>query len=85
MQLPIEYRRQGVSIGDVGIITSSGEFDFLFNMFLEATHPINRGLVPENFLPHPCQDLDIHRTVVYGPNTHLACTSVRKIATHLTK
>ncbi|KAF9008062.1 hypothetical protein BDQ17DRAFT_1218858, partial [Cyathus striatus] len=39
--LPFEYRRKGVSIGDVGVITRGGGFDFLFNVLLSAQHPIN--------------------------------------------
>jgi len=84
MQLPIEYRRRGVSIGDVGIISSAGGFDFLFNIFLPADHPINDGMVPQGFSPLSCQGLERHieRTIIYGPNTHLAGASVRKISGH---
>jgi hypothetical protein len=69
MQLPIEYRRQGISIGDVGIITSTGEFDFLFNIFQPADHPINRGMVPQVFHLFPLRNSSaISREItVYGP------------------
>jgi hypothetical protein len=81
MQLPIEYRRQGISIGDVGIITSTA-FDFLFNIFEPADDAINRGLVPQGFSPFPRRELehDIQKTMDYGPNTYLASSSVRKIS-----
>ena len=76
--LPIEYRRRGVSIGDVGIITHIGEFDFLFNVFHAADHPINRGDVPQGF--SPLKQDDIHEYISYSPGTHLASSSVRKIS-----
>ncbi|KAJ7285226.1 hypothetical protein C8J57DRAFT_711744 [Mycena rebaudengoi] len=47
-----EYRRNGVSIGDVGTVTPRGIFDFFFNIYLPSDHPINAH-VPENFSPLP--------------------------------
>ncbi|TFK34416.1 hypothetical protein BDQ12DRAFT_581555, partial [Crucibulum laeve] len=39
--LPIEYRKEGVSIGDFGIVNSDGGFDYIFNIWLPSTHPAN--------------------------------------------
>ncbi|KAJ7471491.1 hypothetical protein B0H11DRAFT_2040246 [Mycena galericulata] len=49
--LPQEYQRNGVRIGDVGRVTPEGAFDFFFNIYLPADHPINRNDVPEDFFP----------------------------------
>lgn len=38
--LHVDYRTNGVNVGDVGIITLDGGFDFLFNIWLPAAHPI---------------------------------------------
>ncbi|KAJ7909983.1 hypothetical protein B0H13DRAFT_618171 [Mycena leptocephala] len=51
--LPAEYRRNGVAIGDVGRLTPEGTFDFFFNIFLPADHPVNNNNVPEDFHPLP--------------------------------
>ena len=80
MTLPLEYRRVGISIGDVGIINPSGEFSFLFNLFLPADHPINRGKVPESFSPlHPseAEDDNIEQDIAFGPNSYLASPSLQ--------
>jgi hypothetical protein len=42
---------KGVSIGDVGLITPDGAFDYLFNICLPSDDPVNINRVPENFLP----------------------------------
>ena len=48
-----EYQTRGISIGDVGFFTESGEFDFLFNICLPADDLINPGQdeVPDEFQP----------------------------------
>ncbi|KAJ7654143.1 hypothetical protein DFH06DRAFT_953891, partial [Mycena polygramma] len=48
---PAEYREHGIRIGDVGSITPGGQFDFYFNIFLPAEHPINADNTPEDFSP----------------------------------
>ncbi|KAE9402506.1 hypothetical protein BT96DRAFT_785704, partial [Gymnopus androsaceus JB14] len=49
--LPVEYQNTGVSIGDVGLVTEDGGFDFLFNVFLPLDDTINRFHgVPEGFV-----------------------------------
>ena len=49
--LPLSYRRKGVSIGDVGIITQEGYFDFLFNICLPLGDECNPAHLPTNFSP----------------------------------
>ncbi|KIK55435.1 hypothetical protein GYMLUDRAFT_62553 [Collybiopsis luxurians FD-317 M1] len=54
--LPQEYLSEGVGIGDVGIVTAGGSFDFLFNVFKSPLHPINQclsGGLPNGFVPLP--------------------------------
>jgi hypothetical protein len=74
--LPEEYRKIGVNIGDVGIVTSDGVFDFLFNICLPSHHPINGGRVPDNFKPlEPPDPIDIVK-VTLG-STYLASGSIK--------
>ncbi len=49
--LPDVYRNKGVSVGDLGILTDDGGFDFLFNVCAEADDPVNQGRVPAQFQP----------------------------------
>ncbi|KAF8958269.1 hypothetical protein BDZ97DRAFT_64557 [Flammula alnicola] len=79
--LDISYRRRGIAIGDVGIITEDGAFDFLFNICLPQDDPINAGSVPEGFSPlnpplipaHDIQGLQELRE-----DTHLSSESITK-------
>ncbi|KIK66611.1 hypothetical protein GYMLUDRAFT_157344 [Collybiopsis luxurians FD-317 M1] len=49
--LPEEYRASGVRIGDVGLVTADGGFNFLFNVFTPKDHIINQWHgVPEGFV-----------------------------------
>ena len=78
--LPDIYRRQGIAVGDVGIITSSGGFDFMFNICLPADDPINREGLPAGFSPvYPrLKPRDIRRHMDYTQNSYLASASVVK-------
>uniref|UniRef100_A0A0W0FHU4 MYND-type domain-containing protein n=1 Tax=Moniliophthora roreri TaxID=221103 RepID=A0A0W0FHU4_MONRR len=69
--LPHEYRKQGVSIGDVGAIDDEGSFEYFFNILLPAHHPCNQaGGVPDGFTP-----LSVNLRKKEGstsPGTHIA-------------
>ncbi|KAJ7261920.1 hypothetical protein C8J57DRAFT_460322, partial [Mycena rebaudengoi] len=77
--LPVEYRRRGVSIGDVGCVTPEGIFDFFFNIYLDAHDPINANRVPEDFIPlAPYSAID---TVVrhFEPGNYVHSSCVREL------
>jgi len=82
MRLPKEYRRNGIGIGDVGIVYRSEGFSFLFNIFLPADHPVNTGRVPDDFEPLDFGHVqnDIETKIVYGKGHHLASSSLRNVS-----
>ncbi|KAJ6520880.1 hypothetical protein DFH09DRAFT_225085, partial [Mycena vulgaris] len=65
--LPAEYQRSGVRIGDVGRVTPEGAFDFLFNIYHPSEHPININGVPEEFSPLPSYLAGDVVRLNYGP------------------
>ncbi|KAJ7482536.1 hypothetical protein FB451DRAFT_1393872 [Mycena latifolia] len=81
--LPREYRDRGLAIGDVGRVTPEGIFDFFFNIYLPADHPINANRVPENFRPlTPYVAMDvIHHD--YAPGDYVSTASVQKLESRL--
>ncbi|KAL0059197.1 hypothetical protein AAF712_014091 [Marasmius tenuissimus] len=47
-----EYRTSGIRVGDVGLVTADGCFDFLFNVCVPDNDPINQyNRVPQGFEP----------------------------------
>ncbi|KDR67726.1 hypothetical protein GALMADRAFT_1075570 [Galerina marginata CBS 339.88] len=76
--LPIGYRRKGTSIGDVGIITEYGGFDFLFNIYLGPDNPINPPDLPENFTALSISSIDIDQYSEFTGESYLSSASVRK-------
>jgi hypothetical protein len=79
MQLPIEYRRQGISIGDIGIISPTGEFDL---------HPLYHAINGRNGPNQPLECDTVFRkmqSMDNGPDTHLANSSVRKVSVNQIK
>ncbi|KIM37487.1 hypothetical protein M413DRAFT_54279, partial [Hebeloma cylindrosporum] len=42
-RVPEDYNSiRGISIGDVGVLSTEGEFIFGFNIFLPSDHPYNK-------------------------------------------
>jgi len=80
MTFPDEYRRNGVSIGDVGILYRTGDFAFLFNIFLPADHDINIGRVPNGFIPLDKSKIEktIKKSIFYDRGSCVASSSLRQ-------
>jgi hypothetical protein len=76
-----EYEKEGVNIGDVGILTFDGGFDFLFNVYLPSDHPIN-NLAPPSF--EPLRELQ-RRDIITTPDIHSAGCVIasRSITRHI--
>jgi len=85
--LPIPYQRRGVSIGDVGVLSASGSFDFFFNICYSREDPINSGGVPEGFEPlHPPLDnLNIRRVQEYDSGSYVASESIETSRRHYSR
>ena len=77
-RLPRVYRKNGINIGDVGIITPSGGFSFLFNICVPSNSSINPNLLPEGFAPiSPSLDaLDVIEFYEFKPGSYLASSSI---------
>ncbi|KAJ7762054.1 hypothetical protein DFH07DRAFT_739914, partial [Mycena maculata] len=76
MNLPAEYRRNGIAIGDVGRVTEDGIFDFFFNIYLSPENPINAN-VPEDFVPLASYDpIDIFQEDI-DPGNYVSTPSVQ--------
>lgn len=65
--LPEAYRKLGISIGDLGLLTDDGGFDYLFNIHAAADDPVNQHFgTPDYFSPLPLNpDLDIRKIELF--------------------
>lgn len=79
IRLSLSYRQRGVCVGDVGIITSYGAFDYLFNICLPAAHPSNPDELPAGFLPLLLKPADICEFPEHTSGSYLASVSVKKM------
>ena len=78
--LPPEYSSEGVRIGDVGLLTPDGGFDFLFNICVGREDPINCFGVPEDFGPVNIGTQDIDTTTEFhNPRTDISSASITRI------
>jgi hypothetical protein len=77
-RLSIECRRLGISIGDVGMITGEGGFDYLFNICRQNSDPLNPEGSPAGVQPLSESTLGISRTTSFFPNDYITSQSVEK-------
>ena len=77
--LPIDYRKEGIGIGDVGVLLRFGTFSYFFNIFLPADHPVNAGNVPDNFEPLDLSILQrqIKKEACFAKMDYIKSSSVR--------
>ncbi|KDR80386.1 hypothetical protein GALMADRAFT_1194831 [Galerina marginata CBS 339.88] len=76
--LRLQYQRNGVTIGDVGIITAFGSFAFLFSICLPHDHPIQPAELPENFEPFYIAQSDIEKQSEFKNDSYLASASIER-------
>ncbi|KIJ99823.1 hypothetical protein K443DRAFT_157558 [Laccaria amethystina LaAM-08-1] len=80
LRLSRSYRRRG-AIGDVGIFTAGGGFDFLFNICLPAGHPSNPDQLPEGFCRLELKPADVCEFHANSSHSYIASSSVKKQGT----
>ena len=74
--LPIEYRKRGVKIGDVGRITPDGAFDFLFSIDSSQASLVNPSILPRDFETIP--PIGILSEDRFQPGEHLLSNDVKQ-------
>ena len=77
-RLSIECRQLGISIGDIGMITGEGGFDYLFNVYRQGSDPLNPEGAPAGVQPLPESTQGIFRTPSFSPNDYITSHSVEK-------
>ncbi|KAJ7186014.1 hypothetical protein C8R46DRAFT_982798, partial [Mycena filopes] len=77
--LPLQSRRVGTEIGDLGVVTSDGSFDVIFNICRAADDPLNRFGVPAGFeqLVRDAEDVAF-RAQYHRPGSDVSSTDIKK-------
>jgi hypothetical protein len=73
---PPEYQRRGVDVGDVGILTYDGHFDFLFSIFDIFPRTFN-GRAPPPLAFHEAGD--VRKTKAYSKGGHVLSNVRREL------
>ncbi|KAM6491358.1 hypothetical protein JOM56_013132 [Amanita muscaria] len=76
-----EYMRKGVRVGDVGIITKDGAFDFLFNVCPSQNSLINPPNLPRGFTLETSEDSKTYPKEQFPHDTHLFESPVSRTKT----
>ena len=71
--LPVAYKNQGISIGDLGLLTDDGGFDYLFNIHATADDPINYLGTPTDFRPLQEPDCGFRKYESFHSETPITC------------
>jgi hypothetical protein len=77
-RFPEEYQRKGIAIGDVGTVTVEGDFNFFFNIYLEANDPINVK-VPQDFVQLSAYSSGDIIDYDFDPGDHVS-TAIHKLS-----
>ncbi|KAJ7186024.1 hypothetical protein C8R46DRAFT_852420, partial [Mycena filopes] len=77
--LPLQSRRVGTEIGDLGVVTSDGSFDVIFNICRAADDPLNRFGVPAGFEQLILDAEDVaFRAQYHRPGSDISNTRINK-------
>ncbi|KAF9032774.1 hypothetical protein BJ165DRAFT_767792 [Panaeolus papilionaceus] len=74
----VEKQKQGICVGDVGLITKNGSFTYLFNITVPVGHPVQPSSMPEGYEPIQTHaEGDISTCMYFKPRSCLTSLSVK--------
>ncbi|KAF9048902.1 hypothetical protein BJ165DRAFT_1343621, partial [Panaeolus papilionaceus] len=73
----VEKQKQGICVGDVGLITKDGSFTYLFNITAPIDHPFQPPRMPEGYEPIHTAERDTSMLMYFKPRSCLTSLSVK--------